>query len=83
MIGLALFWPNPIAHLLAFIPWSLLLLDHYAGRPSRAATDCEPGSGLLILLITVPQYWLSPEESVAGISAIGGLGITWLARRRS
>ncbi|MHA7191948.1 hypothetical protein ACX80N_16815 [Arthrobacter sp. MDT2-16] len=83
LIGLALFWPNPVAYLLAFIPWGLLLLDHYAGRPWRAATDCALGSGLLILLITVPQYWLSPEGSVAGISAISGLGITWLARRRS
>lgn len=83
--GLALFWPNPIAYLLAFLPWVLLLLDHYARRPWRAATDCAlgPGPGLLVLLVTVPQYWLSPEGSVAGISAISGFGITWLTRQRS
>jgi hypothetical protein len=83
LIGLALFWPNPLAYLLAFIPWGLLLLDHYAHRPWRAATDCALGAGLLVLLITVPQFWLSPEGSVAGISAISGFGITWLTRRRS
>jgi hypothetical protein len=83
LIGLALFWPNPIAYLLAFIPWGMLLLGHYARRPWRAATDCTLGIGLLVLLITVPQFWLSPEGSVAGISAISGFGITWLTRRRS
>jgi hypothetical protein len=83
LIGLSLFWQNPIAYLLAIIPWGLLLLDHYAHRPWRAATDCALGAGLLVLLITVPQFWLSPEGSVAGISAISGFGTTWLTRRRS
>jgi hypothetical protein len=83
LIGLALFWPNPIAYLLAFMPWGLLLFDHYAHRPRRAATDCVLGAGLLVLLITVPQFWLSTEGSVAGISAITGFGITWLTRRRT
>ena len=83
LIGLALVWPNPIAYLLAFIPWGLLLLDHYSHRPWRAALDCALGTGLLVLLITVPQYWLSPEGSIAGISAISGFGITWLTHRRN
>ncbi|WP_394252021.1 hypothetical protein [Arthrobacter pityocampae] len=83
LTGLALFWPNPIAYLLAFLPWVLLLIDHYAHRPWRAATDCALGAGLLVLLVTVPQYWLSPEGSVAGISAISGFGITWLTHQRS
>jgi hypothetical protein len=40
LLGLAIFWSNPWAYLLAFIPGVLLLLDHYARRPWRAATDC-------------------------------------------
>lgn len=83
LIGRAFFWPNPIAYLLALIPWGLLLLHHYVHRPWRAATDCAPGVGLLVLLITVPHYRLSPEGSIAGISAISGFGITWLTCRRN
>ncbi|WP_294567224.1 hypothetical protein [uncultured Arthrobacter sp.] len=82
LLGAAIFWTNPWAYLLVFVPLPLLLLGHYSGRPWRAALDCTAGVALLVLLIALPEFWLSLEASFAGIAAIAGLALTWLTRSR-
>ncbi|WP_159801385.1 hypothetical protein [Arthrobacter zhaoguopingii] len=82
LLGLAIFWTNPWAYLLVFLPLPLLLLGHYSHRPWRAALDCTAGVALLVLLIALPEFWLSLEASFAGVSALAGLALTGLTRSR-
>jgi hypothetical protein len=82
VLALAIFWTNPWAYLLVFLPLPLLLLGHYSHRPWRAALDCAAGVALLVLLIVLPEFWLSLEVSFAGVSAIAGIALTWLTRSR-
>jgi hypothetical protein len=82
LLGLAILWTNPWAYLLVFMPLPLLLVGHYSARPWRAALDCTAGTALLVLLITLPEFWLSLEVSFAGVSAVAGLALTWLTRSR-
>ena len=82
-IALAVYVPNPLAYMLAITPGVLLLLNHYSRRPWRAALDCSAGAILLALMITLPEYRLALEASGAGVSALWGLGLTWLTRTRN